>query len=166
MLITVRHGQSEFNAGKSNAFNTGITAYGTHQAKNARKALLTLDLSGMVIMTSPYLRCLQTVSAMGLNLPTSVKWVLGERASNTHRAGNCYVPSMRVEYAGVDWGDALGYDYGSFTEESHLHRLNDFVKSIQGKRVIVVSHRPVIDILSWVKTGVNLQVDNCEISML
>lgn len=78
-LIIIRHGRSQHNMGESDDLDCGLTDFGLHQARNVGKFLQHEFFSGKFqiahwsIVTSPFLRCLQTTQEICKGLqPTSV----------------------------------------------------------------------------------------------
>lgn len=146
----VRHGESQFNAGITDAFDSGITDKGHTQAIRAAMTLREEVTGDYIGYTSPYLRCLQT--AMHIAQCAGIKFIvtplLGETPEEIHRN----VPTVVHNNAkwfdhNFDWSSfPPTYNYGVETDEQYQQRMYQFIK-ILDKNCVVVSHRAPITFL-------------------
>lgn len=99
MLYFIRHGQSQYNVGLTDKFNSEITEKGQEQAVAVSFKLAKL-LNSCVGFVSPYKRCLQT--ALYVHQYTGVKFtvnpLIGESPEEVHKNMDCRI--YRENYPG------------------------------------------------------------------
>jgi broad specificity phosphatase PhoE len=144
-IFIIRHGQSEYNAGLTTAFNSELTAKGIVQAQRAgltlKEEMGDFEYEGIF---SPYIRCVQTAASIhkytGINFKVDAK--IGERPEKVHRDEYyCYVPAYKGLFGQFDWGEFKSHDYGRESEEAYNKRIDEFLSSLnKDKNYVIVSH--------------------------
>lgn len=169
-LVLVRHGQSEFNAGLTRQFNSGVTPKGIIQANNAGMILRDLVDKSYIGYVSPYHRCLQTaLTIIGYTDVTfKVCHLVGEKPEKIHLQSS-FVSNSVLSYPDFDWTGCAGYDYSNESDERYQTRLSDFVKMLEpDKNYLVISHMtPIADLIRKI-TGETkeITIPNCSISLI
>jgi broad specificity phosphatase PhoE len=158
--ILVRHGQSEFNAGISQVFNSELTIKGIEQANRVCLSLKEeiKDPDSFIGYVSPYTRCLQTAMAINhqLGIKFKVRYNIGESPEEVHKR-NAWVGKADYQFSMFDWDDwAPGkndkwssYNYTNEAEEAYLKRLREFQPILENnENVLVVSHMtPILQMI-------------------
>lgn len=121
-MILVRHGQTEFNVVYTatgtdpGIIDPPVTPLGRQQARAAAATFGDATVGGVLrqIITSPYLRALQTaeILAAALDLPVIVDPLVGERAAFSCDTGTLRSRLLR------DWPD---YDFTRVAAETWWH---------------------------------------------
>jgi broad specificity phosphatase PhoE len=133
-LILIRHGQSEGNVGTSTDPDCGLTPLGVEQAREAGRRIASYDLSGFGAITSPYRRAVRTAR---------------EVAAAT---GLSFVEDDDVR----EWGPACTVGAKSFDKEPvelTVERLKRFLRRVEGRKLVVVSHAAPIALLTNLAWG-------------
>jgi broad specificity phosphatase PhoE len=175
----VRHGQSEFNAGLTDRFNSEVTIKGLDQASKAGEYLAKeiTNPQDYVGYVSPYTRCLQT--ALAIHYRTGIDFVpmgeLGESPEDIHgrdKSQNLSVWNMSGHFPTFDWTEfGFQYDYHE-NRETYLSRLDRMIETMNatGKNLIVVSHAtPIADLIRKICfDGRNepMTIANCSITLI
>lgn len=180
-IFFVRHGQSEFNAGLTAAFNSEITPKGMDQA--TRAAMMLRDeirnpeeFTGLV---SPYIRCLQT--ALVIHKYTGIKFKVDHRVGETpeevHRTQSAAIYTNSNHFPDFDWSRyataqfLTTVDYTGETEEVYRRRLDDFLKVLKDDaHYVIVSHMtPTVHMIREIcfeGKRENITIGNCSISLI
>ena len=133
-LILIRHGQSEGNVGTSADPDCALTALGLQQARAVARRMAALDLSGFIAVTSPYRRAAGT--AREVSLATGLTFSEDEDVR--------------------EWGPACTVGGKAFEKEPvefAAERLRRFLRRVEGRRVVVVSHAAPIALLTSLAWG-------------
>lgn len=175
----VRHGQSQYNAGLTTAFNSEMTQKGIDQATRAAMTLRD-DIKNpgdFVGIVSPYTRCLQT--ALIISKYTGIKFKVdhrpGESPEEIHRNG-AQIFSGPHAFPDFDWskfGDRYWpvVDYTGESETTYKERIVDFLKALKDdQNYVVVSHMtPTVHMLRelcFEGKREDLTIGNCSISLV
>lgn len=148
-LIIVRHGRSQHNMGESDDLDCGLTEFGAHQARNVGKFLQhqffdgKFDITQWTILTSPFLRCLQTTRHMvdQMNSPKVIVCKCFREYLN-HTGDLVHIPKRSLgDFDKFDWQyyPDEGVDFGKEQNETFLERMHEAHK-ILTRRTIVVTH--------------------------
>ena len=133
-LLLIRHGQSEANVGKSTHPDCGLSELGLSQARSLAARLRGFDLNGFVGVVSPYRRAIRTAEEISLKI--------GLR--------------FEVDDAVREWGPAAtvgGREYPLEPVGEMVQRLSGFLRRVQGRRILVVSHAAPIAVLTQLAWG-------------
>ena len=133
-LILIRHGQSEGNVGASTDPDCALTPLGVEQARAAGRRVAWFDLSGFEAVTSPYRRAVQTAREVAAE--TGLKFVGDDDVR--------------------EWGPACTVNGRSFEKEPvelAIERLKNFLRRVEGRRLVVVSHAAPIALLTNLAWG-------------
>ena len=133
-LILIRHGQSEGNVGASTDPDCALTSLGVEQTRAAGRRVATFDLSGFEGVTSPYRRAVHT--AREVAAATGLKFVEDEDVR--------------------EWGPACTVNGRAFEKEPAelaVERLKNFLRRVEGRRLVVVSHAAPIALLTNLAWG-------------
>lgn len=175
----LRHGQSEFNAGITTAFNSEMTPKGMEQAKRAALILKhdIGDIKAYDGWVSPYTRCLQTALSVqaSTGLGFKIKKDLGESPEPIHTKSPPYIYRADGLFPTLDWGDTPKYPaYISYVEDvmGYKARIKQFVDLLRerDKDAVIVSHMtPIMDMLRMIcfeGRDEPLTIMNCSISLV
>ena len=174
----VRHGQSEYNVGLTDKFNSNVTPKGIEQATRAAMTLRDeiTDPETYQGYTSPYVRCLQTARILQQRTGIKFKVVqeIGETPEEVHRNVSALVYRLEDLYPEFDWRHfpKASYDYGNESDQAYLDRLNAFLKTLAGetRNTLVCSHMtPTIHMIRAIcfNSGDEpLTINNCSITLI
>ena len=145
--LFIRHGQSRFNAGLTDDFNTSLTPLGLEQANRVAMVLRKEIDATFIGYVSPYARCLQTALQIGLKF--TVTSLVGETPEEIHRHLPALIHNDSAKFPDFDWSGFPEFcDYTEETEAKYKERLTAFLEITKDKNVVVVSHRtPIADML-------------------
>lgn len=170
-LLLVRHGQSEYNAGLSDKFNSKITQKGVDQAARAGMSLRAMIGNERFFgLTSPYMRCLQTANIIAAHTDVKFKVLgsLGETPNELH-AKDAYVYCEGKIYPGFDWTLFKSWNYSNESNKSYVARIEEFVNYLGDENYLVVSHMtPIMDIVKKICGDKydDLTIKNCSITLI
>ena len=184
--ILVRHGQSQFNAGNTDDFDSDITERGTYQILDAAFAVKELLESwgldedeiptAYTLFVSPLQRALKTAlpAHSRLGLKPIVDHRIAESADDLRSQKVNILPNRSIPFPTFDWSryPAEGMDIGAITNEAYLEGLKAFSEEVKGSGItgtIVVSHMGTIKNLASILTGTDLmkiQVPNCSCTLI
>src|SRR5947207_11687173 len=133
-LLLVRHGESEYNAGRSKELNSELSDVGREQSSKVAAEIARLDLRGFVGVVSPYRRARQTAAAI-------------TAAAGVH---------FDIDEAVREWGERVvidGKEYRLEPIDEVVRRLRAFLAVREGERLLIVSHATPIAILTQLARG-------------
>ena len=151
-LIIIRHARSKHNIRESECMDDGISDFGIRQAKNLGIFLESdFDLSRHAFYTSPFLRCLQTVSEIvkvssSLIVPKVFPFI---REYINHSGREVWVPNRKDLYPDMNWSyyPDDGETYDEEFNEVFLHRIHDAYHRLEDKSVVITHGLPALLLL-------------------
>lgn len=159
----IRHGQSQFNAGNTDEYDSNLSEKGFVQIVEAAltlKELFGKDLEQVLVeatafqgFTSPLKRCLDTAMPLhkrwGINF--IVDTLLSETPQETKVQRYKLIPNRSKDYPEYTWPEFESFDPDR-TQEEYLKGLGAFAKKLPEKAVIV-SHMTTIHDLVAIIVG-------------
>jgi broad specificity phosphatase PhoE len=165
----IRHGQSKFNAGLTDAFNSSMTEKGLDQACRAgltMKEICEMQKVDFIGLVSPYYRCLQT--AMHIKAYTGLKFkvtpLLGESPEEIHKDVDQIIDKdTNFPFDWSEFGESYNYHE---TKDEYIARIKRFVESLDDKNYVIVSHMSPIRAMLKMLCDIDVQISNCSISLI
>ncbi len=169
-LLLIRHGESEYNAGKSTDLDSKLTGVGMTQICLTAEWLASeFDLLGYVGFTSPYQRTLQSASV--LSEITGVNFAVDDNIREYHLnkkikfpKEGLTVPSQCAKFSNLIWSkEYLSRNntlYPNETLEAFVGRIDLFLYTLQQnkyEKVMIMTHGSPIRVLSELSTGNNVE---------
>ena len=161
-LIFLRHGESECNASRLNKLNPRLTHVGHSHAVRAGSHLRTMSIE--TVVTSPHIRCLQTLQELGVQTGIVVSSYVGELNRGelqnrlpTPQQLDAFLGEAELETTTVDMDMAVTGE----NNESLVSQALKFLTEVAGQTILVVSHRVLIRELTGtdVENGGMLECD-------
>ena len=145
-LMIIRHARSLYNIEATKDLDAGLTDYGHQQATMAGKFLNEFE-GNWNIITSPFLRCLQTSGhiADATQCGVLVDSTLGEMTVDYHD-----LVSLKVDKRVVFPYNWFNYDPVDFAHErmdDYLQRLESFWRDVPNRSIIVTHGSPVLSFI-------------------
>ena len=145
----IRHGETDLNnpvRRMQGISNYDINENGIKQAETTRDKLSNEEFD--LIITSPLKRAMHT--AQIINATKNIPIIIDKRIIERDY-GQLEGKPFKREYCDLDFEfESLGGE----SIENYKIRLNDFIKDIKSKYVLVVAHNGVISVLSCILEGI------------
>lgn len=149
-LIIIRHARSLYNVCDTDDLDAGLTEHGHQQAKMVGKFLKDeFGSSYWNIITSPFLRCLETAQHIKEEMPCecTVDGRLGEMTVDYHELESLYVHRQDSKFAEMDW---KGYKFNDFAHElmdEYIQRLEGVWEDAPNRSIIVTHGSPALSFI-------------------
>lgn len=155
-MLIIRHGQSMFNAGLIDNYDSSLTNLGNQQIQDLCTKLLNINLENYSFYVSPFLRCLETAKIINYSLPFA-KFIVNSDISEYSLdwlVDFVNVPNRKKDFPEFIWtNQPESYTFLKETNDDYIKRINS-INLLPNS--LLVSHGMTSYMLYNRLSGVNL----------
>jgi broad specificity phosphatase PhoE len=163
-FITIRHGESQYNALLTDNLDSELTPKGVAQARATGKFLKEHfgHIQDFMAFTSPYLRCLQTSQLIQEETGLEFTVTPGPRECMVHYE-RVEVPNRMEQFPQFVWNIPCrskhffgqSWQFHMETEDEFINRMSDFMEeSKTHQKAIIVSHGTPVQTMYEMRLGI------------
>jgi broad specificity phosphatase PhoE len=154
-IMIIRHGRSLYNVEATKDLDAGLTDFGHQQAEMVGKFLKD-DFADWNIITSPFLRCLETAQHIADELShfgtggmckCVVDGRLGEMTVDYHKIESLRVVDRKEKFPHMDFSKFKMMDFAHERMDKYLQRLEEMWHDIPNRTILVTHGSPVLSFI-------------------
>lgn len=148
-IMIIRHARSLYNVEATKDLDAGLTDYGHQQATMVGKFLKNEFGEYWSIMTSPFLRCLQTSQHIidELNCGCVVDGRLGEMTVDYHELDSLCVVEKKEKFPQMDFSQFNHNDFAHERMDEYIQRLEAVWHWVPDRTILVTHGSPVLSFI-------------------
>jgi broad specificity phosphatase PhoE len=147
-IMIIRHARSLYNVEATKDLDAGLTDYGHQQATMVGK-FLKEDFGDWNIMTSPFLRCLETSQHIidALQCKCIVDGRLGEMTVDYHELDSLHVVERKEKFPDISFSKFNHNDFAHERMDEYSDRLEEMWHDVPEKTILVTHGSPVLSFI-------------------
>lgn len=147
-IMIIRHARSLYNVEATKDLDAGLTDYGHQQATMVGK-FLKEDFGDWSIMTSPFLRCLETSQHIidELGCGAVVEGRLGEMTVDYHELDSLHVVERKEKFPDINFSQFNHNDFAHERMDEYADRLEKVWHEVPDKTILVTHGSPVLSFI-------------------
>lgn len=152
-LMIIRHARSLYNVEDTDDLDAGLTNFGHQQARMAGQFLREeLGFNYWNVITSPFLRCLETAQHIAEGIESQVNpkvdGRLGEMTVDYHNIDSLYVGNRKEKgFSSYDWSDYNPADFAHERMDAYIQRLEEFWEDVPNRSIVITHGSPVLSFI-------------------